>query len=94
MTECNLSLYTIVTLSDDHCIYLGPDQPQIELVVDPALSQSRVEEGRLVTGIGTHQQDQVCVLHAGDLGVRENGVNIAEGWCYLMITLYTLVLSR
>ena len=39
--------------------------------MDPALSQSGVEEGRLVAGVGPDQQDEVGLLHAGDLGVEQ-----------------------
>ena len=52
-------------------VHLGPNHCEVELIVDPALAQPRVEDGRIKSGVGTNQQHKVCVLHPGDASVEE-----------------------
>ncbi len=61
-------------------VQLGTHEAHVELVVDPALSQPGVKDGRLVARIGADEQAQVGVLDSGYPRVQQVVRPKAEIW--------------
>merc|ERR1719400_3049831 len=52
-------------------VHLGSNHADVELVVDPALPQSGVEDGGIKPRVDSYQEGKVCLLNPGDCRVEQ-----------------------